>query len=126
MTRAERRLYLVRAFRRSLGGHNPPSRFLSDIPPHLVTARERPAAGLPSRHRFSSAHPEPAEGAAEGPALPADAFRAGDHVRHAKFGEGIVVSCQESSGDLLITVAFKGDAGLKRLLASFAALEHLP
>ena len=131
MTRAERRLYLVRAFRRSLGGHNPPSRFLSDIPPHLVTARERAIAGLPSRHRFSSAHPEPVEGrepvegAAEGPALPADAFRAGDHVRHAKFGEGIVVSCQESSGDLLVTVAFKGDAGLKRLLASFAALERM-
>jgi DNA helicase-2/ATP-dependent DNA helicase PcrA len=125
MTRAQRRLYLVRAFRRSLGGHNPPSRFLSDIPPHLVTARERAIAGLPSRHRFSSAHPEPVEGAAEGPALPADAFRAGDHVRHAKFGEGIVVSCQESSGDLLVTVAFKGDAGLKRLLASFAALERV-
>jgi DNA helicase-2/ATP-dependent DNA helicase PcrA len=125
MTRAQRRLYLVRAFRRSLGGHNPPSRFLADIPPHLVTARERPVTGLPSRHRFSSAHPEPVEGAAEGPALPADAFRAGDHVRHAKFGEGIVVSCQESSGDLLVTVAFKGNAGLKRLLASFAALEHI-
>ena len=125
MTRAQRRLYLVRAFRRSLGGHNPPSRFLADIPPHLVTARERPVTGLPSRHRFSSAHPEPVEGAAEGPALPADAFRTGDHVRHAKFGEGIVVSCQESSGDLLVTVAFKGNAGLKRLLASFAALEHI-
>ena len=46
-------------------------------------------------------------------------------MRHAKFGEGIVVSCQESSGDLLVTVAFKGDAGLKRLLASFAALERM-
>ena len=65
------------------------------------------------------------EGTAKGSAPPADAFRAGDHVRHAKFGEGIVVSCQESSGDLLVTVAFKGNAGLKRLLASFAALERM-
>jgi len=130
MTRAQRRLYLVRAFRRSLGGHNPPSRFLSDIPPHLVTARERPVANVHFRSRISSAHPEPVEGAqpdqeaAQAPPV-ADAFRAGDHVRHAKFGEGIVVSCQESSGDLLVTVAFKGDAGLKRLLASFAALERM-
>ena len=54
-----------------------------------------------------------------------DAFRPGERVRHAKFGEGIVVSCQETSGDLLVTVAFKGDAGLKRLLASFAALEPM-
>jgi DNA helicase-2/ATP-dependent DNA helicase PcrA len=131
MTRAQQRLYLVRAFRRSLGGHNPPSRFLADIPPHLVTARERAVAGLPSRHRLSSAHPElaegaePAEAAAEGPPVDIDAFRAGERVRHAKFGEGIVVSCQEASGDLLVTVAFKGDAGLKRLLASFAALERI-
>jgi DNA helicase-2/ATP-dependent DNA helicase PcrA len=130
MTRAQRRLYLVRAFRRSLGGHNPPSRFLADIPPDLVTARERPVANVHFRSRLS-AHPElvegrePAEAAVEGRSVGADAFRAGDHVRHAKFGEGIVVSCQDSSGDLLVTVAFKGDAGLKRLLASFAALEHI-
>jgi DNA helicase-2/ATP-dependent DNA helicase PcrA len=65
------------------------------------------------------------EGADEEPAIPLDAFHAGERVRHAKFGEGIVVSCQEASGDLLVTVAFKGDAGLKRLLASFAALERL-
>ncbi|UCH86815.1 MAG: UvrD-helicase domain-containing protein, partial [Dehalococcoidia bacterium] len=32
MTRAQERLYLVRAFRRTFGGHNPPSRFLADIP----------------------------------------------------------------------------------------------
>jgi len=133
MTRAQRRLYLVRAFRRILGGHNPPSRFLADIPPHLLTARDRPVAGLPSRHRLSSAHPEPVEGPelvegaefAEGPAVALDAFRPGERVRHAKFGEGIVVSCQETSGDLLVTVSFKGDAGLKRLLASFAALERM-
>jgi len=141
MTRARRRLYLVRAFRRSFGGHNPPSRFLADIPPHLLTARERPVANVHFRSSFDrlrtsgDAHPElppkaglplaDVEGTAKGSAPPADAFRAGDHVRHAKFGEGIVVSCQESSGDLLVTVAFKGDAGLKRLLASFAALERI-
>ena len=128
MTRAQRRLYLVRAFRRSLGGHNPPSRFLADIPPHLVTARERPVANVHFRSRVS-VHAEDVEGVeaiepAEAPPV-TDAFRAGDRVRHARFGEGIVVSCQESSGDLLVTVAFKGDAGLKRLLASFAALERM-
>jgi DNA helicase-2/ATP-dependent DNA helicase PcrA len=127
MTRAQQRLYLVRAFRRSWGADRQtrePSRFLADIPPHLLTSRERAPAGLPSRQRFAGAtpaHPEPVEG----PSVPSDAFRAGDHVRHAKFGDGIVVSCQDSGGDLLVIVAFKGEAGIKRLLASFAALERV-
>jgi DNA helicase-2/ATP-dependent DNA helicase PcrA len=132
MTRAQERLYLMRAFRRAFGGHNPPSRFLADIPPELVTTRERIPTGMPTRERFiaaSTAHPEPVEGSelVEGRAAPTRAFHPGDHVRHAKFGEGIVVSCQEEKGgDQLVTVAFKGEAGIKRLLLSFAPLEHLP
>jgi DNA helicase-2/ATP-dependent DNA helicase PcrA len=125
MTRAQERLYLVRAFRRTFGGHNPPSRFLADIPPELVTTRERVPIDTPARERFiaaasTAARPE------ERPKRPDVAFAAGDHVRHAKFGEGIVVSCQEEKGgDQLVIVAFKGEAGIKRLLLSFAPLEHL-
>jgi DNA helicase-2/ATP-dependent DNA helicase PcrA len=45
MTRAKELLYLVRAFRRTRGGPHPPSRFLADIPPHLLVpaAAQRPA-----------------------------------------------------------------------------------
>jgi DNA helicase-2/ATP-dependent DNA helicase PcrA len=131
MTRAQERLYLLRAFRRAFGGHNPASRFLADIPPDLVTTRERIPTAMPTRERFiaaATAHPEPVEGPerVEGPKRLAVAFAAGDHVRHAKFGEGIVVSCQEhKGGDQLVIVAFKGEAGIKRLLLSFARLEHL-
>ena len=39
--------------------------------------------------------------------------------------EGIVISCEPSAGDQLVIVAFKGEAGIKRLLLSFAPLEHL-
>ena len=127
MTRAQERLYLLRAFRRTFGGHNPASRFLADIPADLVTTRERIPTVVPTRERFiaaatTTAHPEPVEGRAAS----AKAFHAGDRVRHAKFGEGIVVSCQEEKGgDQLVIVAFKGEAGIKRLLLSFAPLEHL-
>jgi len=127
MTRAQEQLYLVRAFRRTFGGHNPPSRFVADIPPELVTTRERAPTGMPARERFiaaasAPARPEPVEGHS----APAKAFAAGDHVRHPKFGEGIVVSCdEERSGDYLVIVAFKGEAGIKRLLLSFAPLERL-
>jgi DNA helicase-2/ATP-dependent DNA helicase PcrA len=120
----------VRAFRRSFGGHNPPSRFLADIPADLTVQRERVAAPTfwPSRHRFGVADRVGAHGHApspEGPATPADTFAAGDHVRHPKFGEGIVVSCQPSGSDYQVVVAFQGEAGIKKLLLSFAPLERL-
>jgi DNA helicase-2/ATP-dependent DNA helicase PcrA len=122
MTRAQERLYLVRAFRRTFGGHNPQSRFLADIPPDLVTTRERIPTGRPTRERVAVGQRR----SEERPKRPDATFAAGDHVRHAKFGEGIVVSCQEEKGgDQLVIVAFKGEAGIKRLLLSFAPLEHL-
>jgi DNA helicase-2/ATP-dependent DNA helicase PcrA len=117
ITRAKQRLYLVRAFRRrSLGNTlvNLPSRFLSDIPPHLVV----PPDGDNERRSQPAAILSPA------PSL-RTAFGAGDHVRHAKFGEGIVVNCLSTGEDYEVTVAFKGDAGLKRLLLSFAPLEKV-
>ncbi len=122
ITRAERRLYLFRSFRRRLmGGSLPsmPSRFLSEIPQHLIAA--------PEQSRVSSAswgtadqRPSPTVAPAAPPPL-----KAGDKVRHAKFGEGIVVNCVASGADHEATVAFKGDAGVKRLLLSLARLEKL-
>jgi len=133
MTRAEAHLYLVHAFRRAfaqmgagLGGHNPPSRFLTDIPLDLMAQRERAAAPTlwPSRHRYATT--SRAQGrAVEGGAIPAETFAAGDHVRHPKFGDGIVVSCQPSGADYQVVVAFQGEAGIKKLLLSFAPLERL-
>lgn len=127
MTRSQERLYLVRAFRRTFGGHNPPSRFLADISPELVTTRERVPTGMPARERFIATATATARSElVEGPKRLDVSFAAGDRVRHPRFGEGIVVSCEEEkSGDHLVIVAFKGEAGIKRLLLSFAPLEHL-
>ena len=58
--------------------------------------------------------------AGEGNAL---AWRAGDRVRHRRFGEGIVVSSQWVKGDEEVTVAFVGQ-GVKRLIAAYAGLEQ--
>ncbi len=46
-------------------------------------------------------------------------------MRHTKFGEGIVVSCVATDTDYEVTVAFKGNSGVKRLLHSFAGLEKM-
>jgi DNA helicase II / ATP-dependent DNA helicase PcrA len=127
MTRAKLHLYLVRAFRRPFSGHNPASRFLSDIPQHLVSQTQRASqremfGGQPARYR--TAVRVTAED--DRPLVPGDSFKPGDHVRHERFGEGIVVSCEPSGGDYQVVVAFQGEAGIKKLLLSFAPLEKVP
>ena len=95
MTRAEKRLYMLRAFRRgfrgSMGGPAIASRFLREIPADLVA----PAA-LTSAAARTVAEPEAGRGrsiraaalaaAAATPAPSGPALRVGDLVRHRAFG----------------------------------------
>ncbi len=119
MTRAKQRLYLSYAFRRTVWGENnarQPSRFLGEIPPELMAGNFlKPRASRPSE-----AVPPPRQEKKRAPE-----FALGQRVRHAKFGEGMVVASKMQGGDEEITVAFK-KAGIKRLLVSFAGLEKLP
>ena len=52
-------------------------------------------------------------------------FRDGDRVRHARLGEGIVVTSKLTRADEEVTVAFSNGGGVKILLASIANLEPL-
>ena len=120
ITRAKQRVYLVRAFRRSSMGstaEKEPSRFLMDIPPHLVNI---PRGATESARLHPVAVPPTASTTVRKPPL-----SDGDRVLHAKFGEGVVVSCVASGDDQEVTVAFKGGAGIKRLLLSLAPLEKV-
>ncbi len=133
ITRAKEKLYLARAFRRFFMGsslHHPASRFLRDLPEHLIDARrtlgEEASAVAGRMPHLAGLRRGGASTLAPGPSTPADAaFGAGDHVRHARFGEGIVVSCNVTPTDQEVTVAFKGDAGVKKLLLSYAPLEKV-
>ncbi len=51
-------------------------------------------------------------------------FRAGQRVRHATFGEGLVIESRVDGGDEIVTVSFE-EVGLKRLMAGLAPLERL-
>ena len=123
ITRAGRRLYLVRAFRRRLMGSsnvNKPSRFLQDIPAHLFSSstvweEEGVPVGLAGTPQNAADTPLPDN-------LPE--LKAGDHVMHEQFGEGVVVSCQQVKNDAEVVVAFDG-TGIKKLLLSFAKLEKV-
>ncbi|MCL4459375.1 MAG: UvrD-helicase domain-containing protein [Chloroflexi bacterium] len=120
MTRAMQRLYLVYAFRRTLYGapmRNAPSRFLADIPSHLLkeAAPANKGLGYESEEALRVVAPETRN---EG----APRFKSGDRVKHAKFGEGVVVSSTIVGGDEEVTVAFH-DVGVKRLSLNFAPLQ---
>ena len=123
ITRARKRLYLLRSYRRSLFGGstaNPPSRFLQDISPHLISSRglwqESPSpAADPDLERTSPPALRPLGGLA---------LKVGDHVRHSKFGAGIVMNCSPTREDQELTVVFE-EAGVKKLLASLAPLERI-
>ncbi|MDE2860287.1 MAG: UvrD-helicase domain-containing protein [Chloroflexota bacterium] len=125
MTRAKERLYLTRSFRRDFrggSGASRPSRFLSDVPQSLVSSLAmagRRSAVTPLGARPAYQGSAAAEPSGEPP------LKSGERVRHARFGDGIVVSCVPSGTDHEVTVAFKGSSGIKRLLYTFASLERL-
>ena len=127
ITRAKRRLYLVHSFRRTLMGSSTvskPSRFLEDIPRHFLASpgwgRKDTDAVMEAVYSWNRAAPDmPAGTRAELPDL-----RAGDHVRHSQFGEGVVVSCKEVRDDREVVVAF-ANQGVKKLLLSYAGLTRI-
>jgi len=124
ITRAKRYLYIVHAFRRStIGsrGASTASRFLGDLPPHLVQGTAKSTASSSSHTIYvwnrpiQAPTPEPAQTVIQ--------FSEGDKVRHVQFGEGIVVSLKPFNGDFEAVVAFKGT--IKKLMLSFARLEKV-
>jgi len=122
VTRAKQRVYLVRAFRRSLMGSstvNSPSRFLKDIPPQLISGGDlwrgeesQIATAMYSWDKTSA------------PRLTTQELKAGDRVHHAQFGDGVVVSCQPVKDDKEVEVVFESQ-GVKKLLLSFAKLDKV-
>jgi DNA helicase-2/ATP-dependent DNA helicase PcrA len=120
ITRAMDRLYLVRSFRRRYYGSSTisdPSRFLDDIPTDLTEgnwASTAPQGEIIFRRDTSwpQEELEPVEAR----------YKAGMHVSHPTFGEGIVMESRVDHDDEEVVIAFV-DEGIKHLLASMAPLE---
>ncbi|MGN6789045.1 MAG: 3'-5' exonuclease, partial [Rhodanobacteraceae bacterium] len=120
ITRARERLVLCYAeSRRQYGSEalQRPSRFLDELPAHLL-AEVRPRAKI-SRPVYTTralrGHADLDE------ALP---IKLGQRVRHASFGEGVVISAEGSGAHTRIQVNF-ADAGPKWLVAAYAHLTAL-
>ncbi len=122
ITRAQDRLYLVRAFRRHQFGSSTmsePSRFLDDLPPDSVegdlVSSVTPAQAYYNRQTTWDSRR---------PVVDEPKFSPGMRVAHPSFGEGIVLESRLDGGDEEVTVSFER-AGEKHLVASLAGLEIL-
>jgi DNA helicase-2/ATP-dependent DNA helicase PcrA len=115
ITRAMEKVYLLFTTERNIFGStqvNAPSRFLDDIPEHLVKKHEE-RSGKKEEEIQKTNH--------NSKFIPHNSsFKDGDRIQHEIFGDGMIVATQ---GDI-ITVAFK-TAGLKKLSASIAPLKKL-
>jgi len=124
VTRARQKVYLVRAFRRALMGGstvNGPSRFLGDVPAHLIAG-----SGSEWEKESRMAAPVLSSNVDVVSSLPIDEIdelSTGDHVRHAQFGKGVVVSSRRVRDDIEVVVAFNG--AVKKLSMAFARLEKV-
>src|SRR5207247_5148069 len=120
VTRAEQRLWLSYALHRRIQGYGvgEPSRFLLEVPEDqmmlLNASRSEPAGG-----RAGAVAVPPA--AAVDDDLP---FRVGAKLRHARWGEGLLVGIQREGSDIIATVHF-ASVGRKRLSLEYAHLEEL-
>ncbi len=116
------------AFRQGSGRPGAPSPGEAFRPSRdLAAKRDAFAAGAPSGALRPAAGDTPSSALARParPIIPGERqFRDGDRVRHARWGDGIIVTSKLTRSDEEITVAFKDAAvGRKTVLASLANLE---
>jgi len=118
LTRARERLYLSYAVHRRIHGYGvgEPSRFLREMPEAHLTLLN---ASRPEP-RFAEARVIPRYE----PEEEAWPIKVGTRVRHARFGEGLVVGVERDGGDIIVTVGFVS-VGRKRLSFEYAHLEEL-
>jgi DNA helicase-2/ATP-dependent DNA helicase PcrA len=154
ITRAERRLSVSSAWSRMLHGstqYNPPSRFLDEIPAHLVDevgsnrGRRRASFGgagstwgsgsssgrdtwggsyRAAEHRERRVQDAMAPTGPSASGAHTKGLRVGDDVVHTKFGEGVIIDLEGSGEKAVATVRFPG-VGEKQLLLAWAPVEKI-
>jgi len=129
ITRAQRRLYLLHAFRRHLYGAPQlaaASRFLGELPPELIDTPPRPgmepvAPRAPGAVRAAihthAVRPNPVEVAPQ-------RFHKGMRVGHARYGQGTILKSTMTRSGEEVVISFD-TSGVKIFAVGDAALEVL-
>ncbi len=130
LTRAKQQLYLSYALHRRLHGYGlgEPSRFLLEIPPdQLLLLNQQGTVTPPHLYPLSLGGEGRVRGEADlydsetGVDLP---YRVGARLRHARWGEGLLVGIERQGEDVIVTVHF-ASVGRKRLSLAYAHLEEI-
>ena len=112
ITRAQKKLTLTHAQHRRLHGadyYPAPSRFIDELPAGLLNDIRMPGNSSPSLFGKADAAAENGR------------FRLGQRVRHAKFGEGVILNLEGAGGHRRVQVNFE-QAGCKWLVMAYANL----
>lgn len=141
ITRAKDSLYITHTKNRMLYGktsYNPKSRFIDDIPERLIR-NDTPFAsgrrdfapkvyisstesgGGTQKQGFGTQSPFNKPRTTQSGGL---AFKEGDRVRHATFGEGEILSAKPMGADVLYEVIFDS-VGTKKLMGTYARLKKI-
>jgi DNA helicase-2/ATP-dependent DNA helicase PcrA len=148
MTRAQDRLVVSRAESRRFFGYESfeptnPSRFLGEIPGHLieylapqVTASKQrriwenalnsveSVDGFLKQREYSSQKRRGSSGLSFSPPAKKRRWKLGTQVRHAKYGLGTVIECDGEGDDTRLTISFPG-YGRKKMVEKYASLERV-
>ncbi len=120
ITRAKKKVYLLSAERRIIFGNlqaNPASRFLREIPDHLIEKIGNERNSFEEEFKLSIKVEE------EKPVLKTGKninWKEGDKVFHNVFGKGLVISEQDN----ILTIAFAG-AGIRKLDKNIAPIKKI-
>jgi DNA helicase-2/ATP-dependent DNA helicase PcrA len=134
MTRAMKKLILSYAETRRFQGQERyarPSRFIAEIPEELIQEirpRERVSSSITSSGNSFNRSRDTNKGfynrTYHAVDLNEGEYRLGQRVRHAKFGEGVVVACEGSGKTARVQIRFD-QVGTKWLIVGFANLETM-
>ena len=143
ITRAKKKLYLIKAKERMLFGstsRNRQSRFLGEIPDELLerTGDERKfempsgfSQGLGSKVTIGSfaqqkkpAYSPTATAKQASASQKTQTYNVGDAVLHKVFGKGMITKAEKMGNDTMLEVAFE-TKGTKTLMANFSKMEKL-
>ncbi|MBQ9080276.1 MAG: UvrD-helicase domain-containing protein [Clostridia bacterium] len=140
VTRAKEKLYILYAHERMLwgrSGHNPPSRFIDEIPPQYMDIQKResnggvrqivkPAAKVYYTNKNAVGGGDITVNRPIQPRAQASVanIAEGDRVRHRIFGDGEVLSVRNMGADIMYEVVFE-NVGTKKLMATYAKLTKI-
>ena len=120
ITRAKRRLYLSRVFKRGGWGKSElkePSRFLFDIPNELIVGHQ---VNIHKEVKNNIIKKKESKIENDLPSL-----TAGDKVKHPHFGKGIIIQIEDSKDDFELTIAFDENKGIKKFLYTMSGIVKL-